>query len=327
MENLNNSCCPVCSSPGEIVYEAVEDYFFQTKGVWSYLTCDSCLIFWLGNCPSESEMLGYYSNYYTSTVKVESFKKKTGDVFKVILRKLECFLLNCKLNQFVASILKWNTKLKLTYMGTFLKSPGKLLDIGSGNGDFLIESKCRGWAVCGVEPSEASRDFSADRSGVKIYSDLSEVEHNDFDVVTMNNVIEHVHYPAETLEQINRVLSDKGILIIRTPNLLSFGHRWFGHWWRGLESPRHINIFSEKSLSKLLSMSGFNVVEIITHRKSETFIFKQSAEAKKRSKDKGGSFFSGSYHFSGFYIKSIFKYLFKEKSGEEIFLVAKKVEG
>lgn len=44
-------------------------------------------------------------------------------------------------------------RLKCNLVERFVSPPGKLLEIGSANGDFLVSMRKRGWDVQGVEPS------------------------------------------------------------------------------------------------------------------------------------------------------------------------------
>jgi 2-polyprenyl-3-methyl-5-hydroxy-6-metoxy-1,4-benzoquinol methylase len=73
----------------------------------------------------------------------------------------------------------------------------------------------------------------------------------------MNHVIEHVHDPVALMAECARILKPGGSLVIVTPNIESYGHRVFGAFWRGLEPPRHLHIFSLSALTRCAERAGF----------------------------------------------------------------------
>jgi len=85
-----------------------------------------------------------------------------------------------------------------------------------------------------------------------------------FDAVTMSHVIEHVPEPIQTLSECARILRPGGRLFLWTPNHSSLGCRVFGKHWRGLEPPRHLHLFSPRSLKSLLNKAGLNDFSICT---------------------------------------------------------------
>src|SRR6202041_517153 len=80
---------------------------------------------------------------------------------------------------------------------------------------------------------------------------------NSFDAVTMNHVIEHVPDPIALLAEVNRILKPGGRLVSITPNVQSWGHSLFGECWRGLESPRHLQILSLPALTSCARRAAF----------------------------------------------------------------------
>ena len=140
---------------------------------------------------------------------------------------------------------------------------GKLLDVGAGNGAYLLRVRSGGWTVVGVEPDEAAVDVACRASlnvrqgGIECVSEAPE----SFDVITMNHVIEHVHDPRRVLKHAFTLLKPDGVLHIETPNVSSYGHHRFGRHWRGLEPPRHLVLFNWDSLEMLLTDVGFKRIK------------------------------------------------------------------
>ena len=160
------------------------------------------------------------------------------------------------------------------------KTGKRLLDLGCGNGEFLLRARSAGWDVVGVDFD--SKAVEAARSqGLNAL--LGGVESLDpsidkFDVITLANVIEHLHQVVEVLQACYNLLKPGGYLWLETPNIDSFGHRRFAHHWRGLEPPRHLVIFNWNSLETLLLQSGFR----LEHRFPRTDDFPNLA-AKSRA--------------------------------------------
>jgi SAM-dependent methyltransferase len=93
----------------------------------------------------------------------------------------------------------------------------RLLDIGCGSGEFLLQARDRGWSVTGVEVS--SRGVAvAQRRGLVVHPDVAELPENHFDAVTLWNVVDFFPEPVEQLREIHRVLAPGGLVFVRTPN-------------------------------------------------------------------------------------------------------------
>jgi len=103
-----------------------------------------------------------------------------------------------------------------------IKKFGKLLDIGCGSGNFLNEARKYGFDVYGVDVSS----YVIEKAN-KIYKlkNLKQGKLNKgtfkkdfFDVITMNDVIEHVDDPSSILRLANSFLKKDGILLVYTIN-------------------------------------------------------------------------------------------------------------
>lgn len=141
----------------------------------------------------------------------------------------------------------------------------RLLDVGSGTGDFLAAMRQQGWEVWGIEPDPRAAAISLQRLGLgpeRIHVGLAEeasYAHGSFDVITLNHVLEHLHQPGRVLEAAAAWLREGGELWLRLPNFDSLERRVFGQFWFGLDLPRHLNHFSRRSLIALLVQHGFSV--------------------------------------------------------------------
>jgi 2-polyprenyl-3-methyl-5-hydroxy-6-metoxy-1,4-benzoquinol methylase len=162
--------------------------------------------------------------------------------------------------------------------------PGSLLDVGCGNGVFLLRAREAGWNVAGVEPDSAA--VATARAGdLDVWNGtLDDYPHSStYDVVTASHVLEHVHDPRLFLRQISMRLRPGGTIWLATPNVRSLGHCWYGRSWRGLEPPRHLTIFSSRALRSLLEGVGFSSIRFHRRGRGSRYILDSSLELARRA--------------------------------------------
>ncbi|MDA3875628.1 MAG: class I SAM-dependent methyltransferase, partial [Halothiobacillus sp.] len=170
------------------------------------------------------------------------------------------------LGQWVARLLPGQRQ-KLDKGFRYLPKPAqgqRLLDIGCGNGDFLVSAQEAGWQVLGLEPDPKAAATTRQRGlDVTVGTvDILAGESSSFDAITLSHVIEHVHEPVQLLQAVHRLLKPGGVVYIDTPNIQSHGAQLFWKNWRGLETPRHLALFNPASLTGLLSASGFDDIKM-----------------------------------------------------------------
>ncbi len=144
---------------------------------------------------------------------------------------------------------------------------GSILDVGCGNGGFLLEMKRRGFNVQGTEWTAASASRIPTNAGVQVHAgDLLDLDlpQETFDAITLWHVFEHLRQPREALERIRALLKPTGRLFMSMPNAEStqawrFGMQWFHH-----DPPRHLFAFGPHSATLLLEDAGFRVERIST---------------------------------------------------------------
>lgn len=141
---------------------------------------------------------------------------------------------------------------------------GILLDVGCATGNFLNEMRRTGrWQVAGVEPSEGAGQYARKRFGLLIHpSTLTEVglPPASHDVITMWNVLEHLHSPMENLARVAELLRPGGLFVFSIPNLSSLEARFFGRYWMGWELPRHLYYPSLPMATQMLDQVDLEIV-------------------------------------------------------------------
>jgi 2-polyprenyl-3-methyl-5-hydroxy-6-metoxy-1,4-benzoquinol methylase len=157
----------------------------------------------------------------------------------------------------------------LQQLHTFRQPPGKLFDIGCYTGTFLEVASNAGWDVSGFELSSWAAAL-ARRSGFsKIYEgDLSQIpiEPNSLEVITLWDVIEHLHNPADLLEHASRFLKNGGILALSTHLLDSYPVRIFGRYYPFFME-MHLVHFSRQTLQRMLAEHHFEILGILPHHR------------------------------------------------------------
>lgn len=136
---------------------------------------------------------------------------------------------------------------------------GRVLDIGCGTGALLDVLSARGFEAFGIEIGK-SWEFASRRHPNRIHhGSLQSAHFKDgfFDLVTMFDVIEHLHDPVGVLREVRRILNPSGWVYILTPNILSINARLLGRHWYQYKPNEHLFYFSPPSLDNLLCICGF----------------------------------------------------------------------
>jgi len=146
--------------------------------------------------------------------------------------------------------------------------PGKLLDIGCYLGLFLDVARSRGWETSGVEPSAWAARRAQDKKHQVVNAPLrkANLPAGSFDLVTLWDVIEHLHDPLGQLREIHRLLKPGGVFGLSTMDAGCLfaklaGRRW--PWFMRM----HLYYFTRGTLTRMLQQAGFEVLEIETHKR------------------------------------------------------------
>jgi 2-polyprenyl-3-methyl-5-hydroxy-6-metoxy-1,4-benzoquinol methylase len=263
--------CPVCGSETrELLYSGLTDrVFFCAPGTWTLYRCLPCRAAYLDPRPTPDSIRLAYRNYFTheppplAPVRPQT---RLGRIKATLrndyLRSRYGINLGASMPMGrLAVYLAIRRRPNLDRAVRHLKSPApgaRLLDVGCGNGGFLITAQQLGWEAWGIEP-DRDAVTAARAAGLRVeHGGLPTTDLPDahFDVVTMNHVLEHLHDPVSALREVRRVLKPGGMLWLATPNLDSIGRRCYAAAWRGLEPPRHLVLFTISSLTLACALAG-----------------------------------------------------------------------
>lgn len=211
--------------------------------------CASCGLQWQRPQPSNAELAEIYGTYYFIG----------SDDAESRARKLEIKRLTAALYLDMIE----------HYRG---KKGGDLLEVGCGQGEFLVEAMKRGYSVTGVEYSgvacATARESLAQAASVAstFTIEQGEVETSSlapgsFDLCVMNDVLEHVREPQKTIARARALLRPGGTLFIATPSLDSWSAKLMGRLWMEYKD-EHLFFFSKRSAVNLLNKHGFSAVSL-----------------------------------------------------------------
>ena len=155
----------------------------------------------------------------------------------------------------------------------------RLLDVGSGPGFFLWHGVERGgWTVRGLEPSAQavahSRGLGLDITQAFL-NDETAATLGRFDVVHLNEVLEHVPDPRSVLRTVDGLLDPGGLIALMVPNDYSPFQSALrdacgvAPWW--VAPPHHVNYFDVASIQRLLA-ERFEVVHVETSFPIDLFL-------------------------------------------------------
>jgi 2-polyprenyl-3-methyl-5-hydroxy-6-metoxy-1,4-benzoquinol methylase len=196
--------------------------------------------------PAGEELASYYesSDYISHTDASASFTDKLYQTVKGIALKRKLKLIN-----------------------SFQTEEKKLLDVGCGTGDFLLICKNNGWNVVGVEPNKNAQELTVSKlnkeSVSEIVSDIHDVSSQQFDVITLWHVLEHVPNLNSYIFKLKSLLKPNGVLVIAVPNYKSYDANYYKQFWAAYDVPRHLWHFSKKSIQLIFSEFDMKVHNIL----------------------------------------------------------------
>lgn len=156
----------------------------------------------------------------------------------------------------------YSLKKKVGIINSYHPEKGSLLDIGAGTGDFLVTAKAQGWQTTGIEPNENAKKLAISK-GISFQNNIESIENQQFDVITMWHVMEHVPDVTHQIKELKRLLKPNGTIIIAVPNYKSYDAQHYGIFWAAYDVPRHLWHFSKTSIEKLVSRENMKLVKTL----------------------------------------------------------------
>lgn len=143
-----------------------------------------------------------------------------------------------------------------------------LLDYGCGSGTWLVELRKAGCALDMIGTDIFEGPLGSLRAqGIPAFRCDEEhlfqhVAPASVGVVHLFHVIEHVPSPMRLLLRLKEALAPGGVIVGQTPNIASWGRRFWGESWNQWHLPHHFVLFSHKTLARHAALAGLEVVSI-----------------------------------------------------------------
>lgn len=150
---------------------------------------------------------------------------------------------------------------------------GSLFDLGAGWGHFMLAGQELGYNVYGIEISE--QPYLYCKNDLKLNVDHIDFfkmdEAKKFDIITLWDVLEHIDKADTFIEKCAKLTQTNGFLVLQVPQIDSYFAKRHKDKWKmmGLD---HVNYFSKKTITQLLSKYGYEVQTIKSSFEIKLFI-------------------------------------------------------
>ena len=233
--------CILCNSNDqELMFKSIKDFEYKTNKPVDYLVCKTCSLISQHPLPESDLLPNFYPEDYRNYLPVKE------NLFSE-LKKIQFNSLASRITRYL------NNK------------EAKILEIGFGNGQLLLALKDLGYTnLFGTDFTNRVFPSLMDK-GIKLQ--VSNIEESfsfneTFDLIIMNNVIEHFLNPMKVLVNCKNKLSKDGKVILITPNSNALEFSIFKNYWAGFHAPRHTFLFNNKNIKMLGDRLGYSKIEV-----------------------------------------------------------------
>ena len=282
-DNLLTKLCPICNSENYEQLLNLDTNKMDNSPLYSCIKINSC-----NNCGhiynslSENEfdgLLKYYNEEYALTNLSAPDKKgdRPGSLSQNSINRFELLYQLSK---------------------SYVNENSHILDIGCAIGGFLTHLKSKGLNnLYGIDYTQNYVNYCSDKSFLNVKLGSAEnipFEENKFDIIYMDQVLEHLLYPRKVFQEVKRVLKNGGYFCLGIPNAQEYTNSYiFDFFWFLMKE--HIQHFDIQHLKMLAQSEGF---ELIDYTKSNipmmgdnallpnlNVIFKLTTKDNKNSKE------------------------------------------
>lgn len=232
--------CPLCGSDHHAPHLTAPDTVFGFPGTFHVVRCQSCGMLFTNPQVAPEDLPAFYPDHYSA----HALDRAPARVKRSHRRN------------------PWDNLPDI---------PNKrLLDVGCGNGAYLLRQQQKGWTVFGIDPLPNAVN-SATARGLNVVQGVipgARLPQSRFDVITMLGVLDHVPNPLHTLTALRQLLAPDGRLIISVPNANSAAAKLLGPQWPAWDLPRHQNHFTPQTLTRILTRAGFRASKLAGRRRT-----------------------------------------------------------
>lgn len=250
--NTTSRPCPECGGLHKTKVAQGKDYEYHTcNNTFAVVRCTECELIFLDPMPTAEALPSVYPPSY----KPFHFNKGKKSLIMHVRDSLDIR----KASRFIGKI----------------ATKASVLDVGCGDGRYLgiLKQVAPDWELHGIDFGDEAigRCRQLGISVTKGMYEDTDFGQNRFNLINLNQVIEHVPDPASVVEKIYGELKPDGILNIETPSLDGWDAKLFhSGLWGGYHFPRHLTFFTEATLGRFLENRGFDI-EAVEYMPSPVF--------------------------------------------------------
>lgn len=277
--------CPICGSKRHHKWCDGYDRLHRISSqCFIYHRCDSCGLVFLAVRPKEEDIFKFYpEEYQPYQTSLNSNSLQNGSPEKQGVGQRKIVKAANKLGGKIINLINGKFEYLFPYkvpsiIQKFYKppSPGlKLLDFGCGSSSFLNKARDNGWQTLGADfsPGVVDRVITDGHEAFLVNSqNWQSIKTQSIDFVRMSHVLEHLYSPIEILQDLDSKLKKGGLLHIVVPNPVGLSSLIFRSYWRGLDCPRHVMLYSPLLLKKILSDLKFGDFQILHEKITKDFL-------------------------------------------------------
>lgn len=264
--NMPERGCVICGSPPKRILLEISrpDRFELSVGIREdgyrriWVECSGCGAAANEHIPANlARLKELSSSYYEVDFKGSSIREKYDKVMSMLPGQSDNALRVRRIHRFMAA-----------WLGGKAAAAMKVLDIGAGTGVFLSRflSAAEGgspWKGTAVEPDPHAAEHLGSLGLFEVVHDIYRGQESlrDFDLVTLNKIVEHVEDPVTLLNSTRTAMkADTGVLYVELPDKATIRHRPAGD---NILGALHYHLHDIASTARLLEASGFDPLEII----------------------------------------------------------------
>lgn len=241
--------CIACGTATRLLYPKMFDDRYGCPGLYDVYRCPACGQAQTTPLLADGDLPALYGNFYPRReIDVQALVRQVGqpaDPQQIAARQR-----NGTDNQ-----------------GQYLARPGMtILDYGCGAGVSLMEAQALGAEAYGIE-ADPNVQQVIDALGLRIHlGTLDDWPHRgmQFDMIVLNQVLEHIPQPETLLARFHGMLKPGGKLVVAVPNADSVFARFFKRTWINWHIPYHLHHFNPKSIALFLDRCGWQVTSLRT---------------------------------------------------------------
>jgi ubiquinone/menaquinone biosynthesis C-methylase UbiE len=243
--------CPLCGADAPLLVMQARDRLFGRPGTYRVVRCQHCDMRYLSPRPRLDALGAHYPDDYFIYKTPDQAPAVMLPVLKLIRRQ------------------RWGSYLRRLERGRGrLAADAQLVDVGCGQNDWLNDLRAlRGCQGIGVDFKPEMVAYVRDKLKLPIVQGTlheARFENGRFDLVTMNEYLEHEPDPRGVLSEARRITKQGGHVAVEIPFIEGLPARLFGSRWSQVDAPRHLSYFTRATLGEMLKRCGYRLVHTET---------------------------------------------------------------